>query len=183
MSTPIVGYALTATADSTTPGDRRTSRVDDMVTQIEAAPKPVVLVVKHVGHDRTRCCLFGDMFCAVLTKLGGVGVVTDANIRDRRAIRTRTPDLHAFATGMVVSHGYPVYLEFGVTVSFCGMTFAPGDLLHGDESGLVSIPKHIAQAIVDRARQVSAEEADYFAFLDSDRFSMAELRRRIIPHE
>ena len=74
----MVGYALTATADSTTPGDTRTSRVDEVVSQIEAAPEPVVFVVQHVGHDRTRCCLFGDMFCTVLSKLGGVGIVTDA---------------------------------------------------------------------------------------------------------
>ena len=183
VAAPMVGYAVTATADSTTPGDRRTSRVDDVVSLIHEAPKPVVLVVKHVGHDRTRCCLFGDMFCTVLSRLGGVGIVTDANIRDRAAIRERTPDLHVFASGLVVSHGYPAYLEFGVTVSFCGMTFAPGDLLHGDESGLVSIPSGLAAATVKRAREVQAEEAEYFDFLASDRFSLEELRRRIIPHE
>jgi regulator of RNase E activity RraA len=63
------------------------------------------------------------------------------------------------------------------------MTFASGDLLHGDESGLVSIPPQVAEATVERARQVTEEEAEYFAFLDSDGFSMDELRRRIIPHE
>ena len=63
------------------------------------------------------------------------------------------------------------------------MTFAPGDLLHGDESGLVSIPKALAEATARRAREVQAEEAEYFDFLAGDRFSLEELRRRIIPHE
>jgi hypothetical protein len=36
---------------------------------------------------------------------------------------------------------------------------------------------------VHRAHEVQAEEAEYFDFLASDRFSLAELRRRIIPHE
>ena len=35
----------------------------------------------------------------------------------------------------------------------------------------------------ERAREVRREEAEYFDFLQSERFSMAELRRRIVPHE
>ena len=43
--TPMVGYAITVTADTTTPGDSRSWRVDDLVETIDAAPKPSVLVV------------------------------------------------------------------------------------------------------------------------------------------
>ena len=181
--TPMVGYAITVTADTTTPGDRRSSRVDDLVGAIDAAPKPSVLVVQHVGHDRKRCCFFGDMFCTIANKLGCVGFVTDANGRDRSAIRQRTPDFHVFSTGWVVSHGYGVYIDFDVTVSVCGLTISPGDLLHGDESGLVSVPIDIAGDVVTRADAVREEEAEYFDFLESDRFNMKELKRRIIPHE
>ena len=126
IAAPMVGYAITVTADTTTPGDTRTSRVDDLVEAIDAAPKPSVLVVQHVGHDRKRCCLFGDMFCTIASKLGCVGFVTDANGRDRSAIRQRTPDFHVFSAGWVVSHGYGVYLDFNVTVSICGLTISPG---------------------------------------------------------
>ena len=183
IATPMVGYAITVTADTTTPGDTRTSRVDDLVEAIDAAPKPSVLAVQHVGHDRKRCCFFGDMFCTIAQKLGCVGFVTDGNGRDRSAIRQRTPDFHVFSTGWVVSHGYGVYLDFNVTVSICGLTISPGDLLHGDESGLVSVPIDIAPDVVKRAETVSEEEAEYFDFLESDRFNMEELKHRIIPHE
>ena len=180
---PMVGYAVTATADSTTPGDARTSRVDDLVDLVHAAPKPAVLVIKHVGHQRERCCLFGDMFCTILERLGCVGLVTDVNGRDRTAIRQRTPDFHLFSAGWVVSHGYPVYLEFNTTVSVCGLTIAPGDLLHGDESGLVAIPDEIADQVPEQTAKVLETEQEYFEFLESDRFSMDELRQRIVPHE
>ncbi len=180
---PMVGYAVTATADSTTPGDARTSRVDDLVDLVHSAPKPAVLVIKHVGHQRERCCLFGDMFCTILQRLGCVGLVTDVNGRDRTAIRQRTPDFHVFSAGWVVSHGYPAYLEFNTTVSVCGLTIAPGDLLHGDESGLVSVPARIAGQVPDQTRKVLEAEQEYFDFLESDRFTMDELRRRIVPHE
>lgn len=183
IARPMVGYAITATADSTTPGDRRSSRVDDLVDLVHAAPKPAILALKHIGHERQRCCLFGDMFCTILQQLGCVALVTDANGRDRSGIRERTPDFHVFSSGWVVSHGYPAYLDFNTTVSICGLTIAPGDLLHGDESGLVSIPRDIAERVPERAREVRREEAEYFDFLQSERFSMAELRRRIVPHE
>ena len=178
----MVGYALTATADGTTPGDTRPSRIDECVERIAAAPKPTVLVIQHVGPDRRRACKVGDMFCTIAQRLGAVGIVTDASARDRAGIRQRTPDFHLFTTGWVVSHGYPAYVDFGTTVSICGLTIAPGDLLHGDASGLVSIPLDIAGDLVERAAAVRQEEADYFAFLESDRFSMEELKRRIVPH-
>ncbi|MAG36089.1 MAG: hypothetical protein CL878_07590 [Dehalococcoidia bacterium] len=183
IAAPMVGYALTARADGTTPGDTRPSRVDDFVELIEAAPKPVALVVQHVGPDRKRSCLIGDMFCTIAQKFGAVGMVTDSNGRDPAGIRMRTPEFHLFTTGWVVSHGYPVYVDFHSTVSICGLTVSPGDLLHGDASGLVSIPTDIAGDLVKRAQAVREEEADYFAFLDSDRFSLEEVKRRIVPHK
>ena len=136
------------------------------------APKPSVLVVQHVGHDRKRCCLFGDMFCTIASKLGCVGFVTDANGRDRSAIRERTPDFHVFSTGWVVSHGYGVYIDFNVTVSVCGLTISPGDLLHGDESGLVSVPIDIAADVVKREAVQRRKQ-----FVREDRFNMQSISR------
>ena len=62
IARPMVGYAITCTIDTTTPGDRRPSGLGELVGLIDAAPKPSVLVAQHVGHERKRCCFFGDMF-------------------------------------------------------------------------------------------------------------------------
>ena len=183
IAKPMVGYAITCTLDTTTPGDQRPSGIGELVGLIDAAPKPAVLVAQHVGHERRRCCLFGDMFCTSLEKLGCAGIVTDSNGRDRIAIRRRTPEFHVFSTGWVVSHGYGVYIDLNVTVSICGLTIRPGDLLHGDESGLVSVPIEIAEDIGKRAQEVGQDEADFFDFLESNEFTVEELKRRITPHE
>ena len=183
IAKPMVGYAVTCTGDTTTPGDTRPSRVEEVVELVQSAPKPTVLVIQHVGPERNRACFFGDMFCTVLEKLGGVGLVTDANGRDYQGIQQRTPDFHVFSSGAVVSHGYGAYIDFNITVSICGLTIKPGDLLHGDANGLVSVPIDVADDTVNRAREVVEIESDYFNFLESDRFSIDELKRRIIPHE
>ncbi len=135
IGAPMVGHAITCTVDTTTPGDRRTSRVDDLVEVVAQAPKQSILVAQHLGHERRRCCIFGDMFCTILDKLDCVGIVTDTAGRDRIGIRQRTPDFHVFSTGWVVSHGYGAFIDFDITTSICGLTVRPGELLHGDESG------------------------------------------------
>ena len=88
---PMVGYAVTATGDSTTPGDRRPPRVDELLEALETAPRPIVLVIQHNGHERERCCVIGDMFCCVLDKLGCVGIVTDVNARDKSCLLYTSP--------------------------------------------------------------------------------------------
>lgn len=57
----MVGYAVTATADSTTPG--RPRRLEGEMRPpgaIATAPKPAVLVVRDVGPRRTHSCFLGD---------------------------------------------------------------------------------------------------------------------------
>lgn len=177
---PMVGYAVTATADSTTPGDKRPPQLEHLVETLENAPQPAVLVIKHNGLDRQRCCLVGDMFTSALTKLGCIGIVTDANARDRNGITEKTPDFHLFSTGWVASHGYPTYVNFNTTVTICGLTISPGDLLHGDQSGLVSIPTHFASLLPEKAQIVRDEEQEYFDFLQN-RFSINGLKGRLRP--
>ena len=177
---PMAGYAVTATADSTTPGDRRSPRIGELLEALEAAPRPIVLVIKHNGHDRQRCCVIGDMFCCALDKLGCIGIVTDANARDRSGIAQRTPEFQIFSAGWVASHGYPAYVSFNTTVTVGGLTIAPGDLLHGDESGLIKIPEGIVDSLAAKAQMVRDEEAEYFDFLEN-RFSLDELKRRMRP--
>ena len=180
---PMVGYAVTCTADTTLPGDQRPIRLGDLVDVFAAAPKPAVLVIQYVGQNRLKSCFVGDMFCAWLAKMEGVGLVTDGGVRDRSGIEERAPNLQLFAPGWVVSHGHGAFLDFNVTVSICGMTIRPGDLLHGDANGLVSVPVEIAAETADQAALVRAEEADYFAFLDSDEFTPEKLKRRLASHD
>ena len=181
IAAPMVGRAVTCKVDTTTPGDTRPARVGELVQLLSEAETPFVLVARHEGPDRRRGCIFGDMFCAVLEKLGGAGIVTDANGRDLSGIRRRTPGFHVFCSGWVVSHGYPAYLEFNTPVEVCGLEVAPGDLLHGDESGLVSVPSGIAAEVADRAEAVRGQEKEFFGFLQKDGFSIEELKRRIDP--
>ncbi len=162
---PMVGFAVTCTMDSTTPGPRRPAKRDELLEAIVASPKPAVIVAKDVGSDRLRSCFFGDMVCSAFQALGATGVVTDGGVRDLRGIRSHAPGFHVFAPGVVASHGSIVRLEFNVPVTVGGMEIRPGDLLHGDENGIVSVPLHIAAKVAEQAERVRRREAEFFGYL------------------
>lgn len=179
---PMVGYAVTCVMDSTTPGARRPNRLPVLLDAVAAAPKPAVIVVQSAGPDRSRSCFAGDMISAVYWKLGAAGVVTDGGIRDLTGIRGRAPEFHLFAAGTVVSHGNGAILDIGVPVSVCALPIRPGDLLHGDENGLVQIPIDLAGSVLEQARLVQKDEQEFFEFLKSPDYSLQGLKRRIGIH-
>ena len=178
---PMVGYAVTVTGDTTRPGDTRPSRVVDVVDLVAGAPQPSVLVIQYVGDDRRRSCFVGDMFCLTVNRFGAVGVVTDGNARDRVGIQEKTSDFQLFSTGWVASHGYGCYLDFNVPVSICGMEIRPGDLLHGDENGLITIPHEIAPQVARQAQVVRDVEGQYFELFQNPALDRDELKRRVGP--
>ena len=162
---PMVGYAVTCTVDSTTSGPARPSRRREFFEAVVASPKPVVVVIQAVGPEPTRTCVAGDLAVTTYRTLGAVGLVTDGGIRDLEGIRRQAPGFQVFAAGAVVSHGSLARVDVNTRVTVGGLTVEPGDLLHGDMSGLVSVPLDIAESIVEQARRVLEAEAETFEFL------------------
>ena len=117
-----------------------------------------------------------------MIRLGCVGLATASNCRDAAGIRARTPEFHLFSTGWVVSHGWGAFLDFNVTVTVCGLTIRPRDFLHGDASGVLSIPLDIAERLGEAAGLEVEREKEYFYFLEGGQFTMEELQRRFAPH-
>ena len=119
------------------------------------------------------------MLCATLQKLGTVGLVTDCGNRDKSGIACRAPGFQVFAPGWVVSHGYGVLIDIGTTVSVCGLTIQPGDLLHGDLSGLLVVPPQIVEGVLEQARLTQDTEKEFFSFLHSESYTYEGLKRRM----
>lgn len=176
---PMVGYAVTCTADSTTAGPKRKTNLHDVFDAIVASPKPVVLVIQNVGPEVKRSCFLGDMVCAASQRLGAVGIVTDGGLRDRSGVRQRAPGFQLFSTGVVVSHGTSIYIDVNVPVSISGLDIEPGDLLHGDESGLVKIPFDIAKQVPAQSQQVIDRETRLFNLLADDDVTLETIKKNL----
>ncbi len=170
-----VGYAVTCTADSTTE-----SRVDDrglmrLWEAIEAAPKPAFVVIKDIGPERSRSCHMGEVMATTAKALGAVGCVSDGGLRDVAEVRA-LGGFQYFCPGFVVSHGRAVVCEVNVEVTLAGLTVRPGDLLHGDVNGLLTIPKEIAECVAMEAQHVRAEERRVLDFVRGPGLTVERLR-------
>ena len=122
------------------------------------------------------------MTARTLQHLGAVGMVTDGGVRDRAGMAARVPGFQVFTPGLVVSHGRPAIMDFDVTVDICGLTIAPGDLLHGDENGMLTVPTEIADRLPEEAQKVLDVEAPLFELLKKENLTLEEILRAYNVH-
>ncbi len=175
----MVGYAVTATADSMTPGRARDRKsLVKLFEAVAAAPKPCVLVIKEVGPKQTHSCFLGDVIATITKRLGAIGIVTDGGVRDLAGVKPL--GYHVFAAGFVVAHGTFNIEDVGIPAEISGITVRPGDLIHGDASGLVTIPLEIADRVYAECLKVRDRETALRDFATSRDFSLDALRQRLL---
>jgi 4-hydroxy-4-methyl-2-oxoglutarate aldolase len=155
---PMVGYAVTVTIDSTSPGRKPdSSRLADLLAAVEHSPKPCVVVCQEEGPAPERGCHMGDVVGTKLAQRGATGIVSGSAIRDVAGIREL--GLTAFALGTVVSHGVWTISRVGVDVEVAGLRIRHGDLLHGNDDGLVLVPDGQPEELLRLIAEVQAKEA------------------------
>ena len=175
----MAGYAVTATASSMTPGRARSREaLMKLFDAIAAAPKPAVLVIKDVGPRRTHACFLGDIVATISTRLGAIGIVTDGGVRDLEGVAPL--GFHVFAAGFVVAHGTFNIEEVGIPVEISGTVVKPGDLIHGDASGVTGVPLEIADRLYAECLKVREREAGLRDFAISKDFTLETLRKRLL---
>jgi regulator of RNase E activity RraA len=117
----------------------------------------------------------GDVMAAIVARLGAVAIVTDGGVRDLAGVRERVPGFQMFARGMVVAGGAPSLGDIGLTVEVCGLTIRPGDLLHGDANGLLSIPLEVAGRVAAAAMDIRRQEDERVQAISSPGFEIGQL--------
>lgn len=118
-----------------------------------------VLVID--GGGATDRALFGDIMKNVAKMRGFAGVVIDGAIRDVAAYRS--DDFPCYARG--VCHRGPYKDgpgEINVPVCIGGMVVNPGDIVVGDDDGVLFIKPSEARPIAEAARKKFAAEAATF---------------------
>lgn len=121
---------------------------------------PGAVLVLATGGD-ARASSMGDMMALRLATRGVAGAVTDGGFRDAPGIRaTGLPCFQRRESGPATPiHLHPV--EFNAPVGLCGVAVWPGDILLGNDEGVVVIPRHLADEIARECAGV----ADYETFV------------------
>ena len=143
-----------------------------------AAPGDVVVV--DAGGDLTNA-IIGEIMATHAELRGIAGIVINGSIRDSAALRRSS--FPVFAAG--VTHRGPYKDgpgEINGVIALDGMVIAPGDLIVGDDDGLVCVPfDQTGEVAMATAKKLAAEEktlADMRAGQGQDRAWVdASLRR------
>jgi regulator of RNase E activity RraA len=136
-------------------------------------PDPKIMVMEDVDRVPGTGALFGEIHATIAARLGFVAYVSNGTIRDVAALREKR--FQCFSHGVSVSHSYAHVVEFGEPVEVGGLKIATGDVLHGDEHGLQSVPLQVAAELPDRVAQVRERESRLLEFCRSDDFRMEGL--------
>jgi 4-hydroxy-4-methyl-2-oxoglutarate aldolase len=121
----------------------------------EAAPGDVLVIATGGG---TRA-VFGELFATEARRRGLAGIVADGLCRDLRGLRRI--GLPVFARGTSPRSGTVVSrAPLGATVACGGVAVSPGDIVFGDDDGvLVATADRIAAALHDAEAIGRAERA------------------------
>jgi 4-hydroxy-4-methyl-2-oxoglutarate aldolase len=165
------GYAVTAQVETVTQsGPFELERFLELYRAVEAAPKPAVIVLQEVGGLGNYAAHCGEVMASFFTRLGAIGLVSDCAVRDLPEVRRL--GFHYFARGSVASHGNYRIVRVNVPVQILGMPVTPGELLHGDENGLITIPAGVEHTLPAAVEDIRQRERKVMEFVRGPEFSL-----------
>ncbi|MBP1318308.1 RraA family protein [Herbaspirillum sp. 1130] len=137
-----------------------------------------VLVVDGSGHETNA--LVGELIMLYAQQRGCAGFVLDAAVRDTNAFYEADFPCYARA----VSHRGPYKNGPGainVPVSIDGQLVNPGDLIVGDEDGIVTFPAEAADALISAAQKTLEHEEKIKAEISNGKVEQDWLHKVLSP--
>ena len=148
---PICGAAFTVKAR---PGDNL------LATKAIHMAQPGDVIVISGSYD-TALSVWGGVMSAMARTKGITGVVTDGLARD--VAETRSSGLPVYAIGLTpVGPTKEGVGQINTPVSCGGVIIYPGDLIVGDEDGVVAVRRLEAEAVLERVHARMRLEAQWF---------------------
>jgi len=174
---PMVGYAMTLRVRSESPswkGENYLERTE-WWARLQALPAPHILVVQDMDRHPGTGAFMGEVHAAILQALGGVGAITNGAVRDLPAVERL--GFRLFSSSVAVSHSYMHVVEIGGPVEVGGLRIAPGDLLHGDQHGIVQIPAEVVERIPATVARIREREREIVKYCHLAGFSVEGLKQ------
>ena len=172
---PLVGYAVTALIRAEPqPLEGHRASTFGWWDHVLSIPAPRVVVVHDLDEPRGQGAQWGEVQANIHKALGCVGVVTDGSVRDLDEVKAL--GFQFAASHVSVSHAWIHMVDFGLPVKVGGLWVKPGDLIHADHHGVITIPPDIAPRIPDAVAAVEADERKIIGLCRSPEFSVDRLK-------
>lgn len=156
--------------------DERGGTVGDFIDEVD--PSKVIVIA---NEGRSECTVWGDILTSVAARRKIQGTVIDGVCRDvAHSVNLNYP---VFSRGRWMRTGKDrVRLrEQESIVQLNGIRVAPGDIILGDGDGVVVVPAHLSEQILDAALAIAQAEARIRKATESGH-SLADARREAGYH-
>jgi len=172
---PLVGHVVTAVIRAEPqPLEGHRSSTFGWWDYVLSIPAPRVIVVHDLDEPRGQGAQWGEVQANIHKALGAVGAITDGSVRDLDEVRAL--GFQFAAAHVSVSHAYVHMVDFGLPVKLGGLWVKPGDLIHCDQHGAVTIPADLVPKVADAVRRVEADERKIIEVCQSREFSADKLK-------
>jgi len=176
---PMVGHAVTARVRTSEPPmtGRDYPNRTDWWNYLLTIPAPRIVVLEDLDRHPGLGSCAGEVHAHIFKALGCAGLITNGAVRDLEA--AESIGFCFFAGSVAVSRAYYHMLEFGIPIEVGNLKVEPGDLLHGDQHGVIKVPASIAKDIPAMAASIADVEGRVIEVADSPNPSLEELRKAV----
>jgi regulator of RNase E activity RraA len=168
----MLGRVVTARMVARDYGDDGIS-VSHLHRAIAEMPGRTIVVLEDCDNPAGAGAFLGEVNGSLLAALGVQGLVTNGHVRDVNELRSFPYPV--YARGLCVSRSYMRLTDIGTEVTVAGLTVRPGDLLHGDEHGVLKIPDDALSGIIGKAEVIRDDEQQTVGWARSEEFSVDKL--------
>lgn len=145
-----------------------------LVDALSQAERGQVIVIDRCGDLRHAC--WGAVTTRAALARGVAGAVIDGFITDRSAITAAGFPVWCRGRSPITTKPRGIGGDVNIPVTCGGVPVRPGDLVLADENGVAVLDPTTAEAHLDRARQMQADETAVLARLDAGE-TLAEITR------
>jgi regulator of RNase E activity RraA len=133
------------------PGTLWPGHPDDAIDAVQ--PGDVVVLD---GRGETREGLFGDLLTMRIAEMGAAGLVCDMAVRDSPHMREK--NIPIFCLGSAAPGGTVYNVDYNVPIGCAGCLVCPGDVMVGDDDGVVVLPQSMIDYAVQEIIQIEERE-------------------------
>ncbi len=139
-----------------------------------------VVVIDNGG--RTYCTVWGDIMTFTAKTKGIEGTLIDGVCRDVNGIEELGYGIYTKGTYMVTGKERVTVDAVNVPVAISGVQVRPGDIILGDDSGALVIPKERAEEVLSIAQHIEEVEQQIIAEVKKGS-SLKEARKKLGYHK
>jgi 4-hydroxy-4-methyl-2-oxoglutarate aldolase len=156
---PVAGYAVTAVYGMPDPSYKGRSLMD-VLEAMDRLGKPSIFCFQQVFPPEIadKVGLSGGNMTSAMRACGAIGALSNGPSRDIHEIRPM--NFQYLTRGICAGHGTMAVHAVQVPVAIAGMDVAPGEIVHMDENGAVKFPADRLADVVQKAKELLAEEND-----------------------